>query len=117
MNKRPKIGTKMYMVKEHLYYTPNHIAPVMEYCVCDGVVTGFFVGRYTEICLSGISPEGFPTPYRYKLSEIGKKVFYTAKEAACLAREMTEKYERTWEKFLDSPMRRSWEKYLIDVTT
>lgn len=112
-NKRPDTGTKMYLVHEHLYYIEGHAAPVLEYCVCEAKVTGFFQGSYTEVCLIGLSPKGFTTLYRYKLSEIGTRVFYTAQEAAKLAQKMTEKYENTW-RWLgkpDIPMRRTWEKY------
>ena len=93
---KPDVGTKMYSVHEHLYYIEEKTAPIFEYCVCEGEVTGFFHGGFTEICLRGYSPEGFPTPYRYKLSDVGTKIFYTAKEAAELARKMTDTYERTW---------------------
>lgn len=113
-NTRPEIGTKMYSVHEHLYYIEKHAGPVLEYCVCEAEVTGFFQGGYTEVCLVGLSPEGYRTPYRYKLSDIGSKVFYTAKEAAQLAQKMTEQYERTWG-WIGAPdiqLRRTWEKYL-----
>lgn len=109
---RPKIGTMMYSVHEHLYYIPDRAAPVMEYCVCEAEVRGYFIGGYTEIRLLGPSPEGFMTPYFYKLNEIGHTVFYTAREAALLARQMTERYEQTWSWMKDPPMRRSW-AYLI----
>ena len=106
----------MYAVHEHLYYIKNKSAPILEYCVCEAEVKGFFKKGYTEICLSGLSPEGYKTPYWYKISDIGKRIFYTAKEAAELAKEMTEKYESTW-RWLgtpDIPMRRTLEKYLDD---
>lgn len=113
---RPTVGTKMYSVHEHRYYIKSHPAPLLEYCVCESVVTGFFRGGYTEVCLTGLSPEGYPTPYRYKLSEIGTEVFYTAREAAKLAKQETEKYENTWRKFggPNIPLRRPWENYLVD---
>lgn len=109
---RPKIGTKMYSVHEHLYYIPGRTAPAMEYCVCEAEVQGYFVSGYTEICLAGLSPAGFMTPYFYKISEIGQKVFYTAQEAALLAQQMAEKYEQACGWMGDPPMRRPWEKYL-----
>lgn len=59
----------MYSVHEHLYYIKGRTAPVLEYCVCEAKVTGFFKGGYTEICLVGPNPNGFQTPYRYKLSD------------------------------------------------
>lgn len=112
--KRPVIGTKMYAVHEHLYYIPGFPAPVMEYCVCEAEVRGFFTGGYTEVRLIGNSPNGFVTPYSYKLSDIDKRVFYTPTEAALLAKDMTDKYERIWGWIGNPhiPMRRLWEEYL-----
>lgn len=114
MKKKPEIGAKMYFINEHLYYVPRNPAPITEYCVCEGVVTGFFSWGYEEIDILGKSPEGHTTPYRFKLSLIGKQVFYTPKEAALLAQKMTEQYERTWGWIGGPgfPMRKSWEKYL-----
>lgn len=112
--KKPEIGTLMYSVHEHLYYIKDRTAPVLEYCICEAEVTGFFKGGYTEICLVGPNPDGFQTPYKYKLSEIGRKLFFTARDAAALAKQMTETYERTWGWINDPPMRRTWEKYLCE---
>lgn len=111
---RPEIGTKMYSVHEHLYRLPGRTGLFLEYCVCEAEVVSFFTLRYTEVKVVGPSPEGYPTPYMYKLSEIGKKIFYTPREAALLAKEETEKREHTWGWLgpSDIPMRRPWEKYL-----
>lgn len=114
--KRPDIGTKMYSLHEHMYYVKYRAAPLIEYCVCEAEVTGFFRSGYTEICMTGLSPDGYRTPYRYKLCDIGLRVFYTAREAAYLAQEITEKFERTWGWMgeADASLRRSWEKYLAE---
>lgn len=66
----------------------------------------------TELLFTG--PDGFPQPGYYKLDDIGKKLFYTAAEAAALAKSMTEKYERTWGWIgaPEIPMARPWEKLL-----
>ena len=56
MNRKPEVGTKMYAVKEHRYYVKDKPAPLLEYCVCEMEVTGFYKGGYVEICLTGISP-------------------------------------------------------------
>ena len=98
----PKVGTKMYSVHEHLYHVPGRAAPVMEYCVCEAEVTGFFEGGFVEICLVG------KMPYRYPLKDLGSRVFYMPYEAAVLAKQMTEKYEQTWAWMKDPPMRRPW---------
>lgn len=115
MYERPKIGTKMYFVKEHLYYIPNHTGPIKEFCVCEAVVKGFHTLGYTELCLSSTDPDGFCTPYWFRVNEIGKRVFYTAEEAARLAKTITQKYESVWGWIGKPhiPMRRTWKNYLI----
>ena len=69
--------------------------------------------------MCGPVPHGdrsFPTPRFHKLSDIGKQiVFYTAREAAMYAKDLTEKYERTWGWCLKRPLRRTWEKYLEET--
>ena len=112
--KKPEVGTTMYFVEEHLYYIQGFAGPIMEYCVCQGEVTGFFQKRYISVDLKGKNAEGFPTPFRYALSDIGKKLFYTAKEAAQFAREKTEEYERIWGWLgaPEIPIRRTWEDLL-----
>lgn len=114
--KRPEIGTKMYLVCENLYYISGRAGPVLEYCVCECTVNGFFKCGYEEIRLYGANPKGHRSVWYRKLSGIGKKVFYTTKEAAELAKQMSEDYERRWV-FIgsaDIPMRRTWEKYLSE---
>ena len=113
--KRPEIGTVMWDVHENLYYIPGQAGPVKEYVVTDAPVVGFWEGGFVEICMTGPVPRGdlCPTvPRRHKLADIGKRVFYTAREAALYAQELMEKYERTWGRFLKQPLRRTWEKYL-----
>lgn len=114
--KRPEIGTVMWDVHENLYYGGERIVST-EYVVTSAPVTGFWEGGFVEICMTGPVPHGdhsFPTPRRHKLSDIGKTVFYTAREAALYAKKKTEKYERTWGRFLKQPLRRTWGKYLED---
>lgn len=112
---RPEIGTKMYFVVEHLYYDKTiRTAPFTEYCVCEGEISRFLTVRYTEMELRGKNPDGHGDLHYYRLEQIGKKVFYSVQEAAQLAKEMTEKYERIWGWFgpPDIPMRRPWESLL-----
>lgn len=73
-----------------------------------------WTGGYTEVCLLFTGPHGFPQPGYYKLDDIGKKLFYTAAEAATLAKSMTEKYERIWGWIgaPEFPMARPWEDLL-----
>ncbi|MBC5675598.1 hypothetical protein H8S76_25535 [Blautia sp. NSJ-34] len=115
--KKPEIGTRMYSVHEHMYYIGKHAGPILEYVVCEGAVTGFYTLGYTEVCVTGKSPEGYNTPYRYSLNQIGKKLFYTAEEAAEHAKSLTERYEHTWGWIgaPDIPMRRTWEPLLLCI--
>lgn len=112
--KKPDIGAKMYFVCEHLYHIPNYTGPVMEYCVCEAEVVGFFAGGYTEVRLIGDDPDGNRTPYSVRLSESGERVFYTPEEAASYAQALTVRYERIWGWLgaPDIPMRRPWENLL-----
>ena len=116
--KRPAIGTILWDVHENLYYDKSlRTAPLAEYVVTPGEVTGFFEGRDVSVRLSGPIPKGnhsFPTPRHHKLSEIGKTVFYTAREAAELAKKRTEEKEKTITWAGEPPMRRTWEKYLTE---
>ena len=116
---RPPVGSKLWDVHENLYYDKSvKVAPLVEYVVTEGEVTGYYEGGYVEICMTGPVPDGdrsFPYPRRHKLSDIGKRVFYTAREAALLAKEQTEKYERTWGRTKDPPLRRTWEQYLEEA--
>lgn len=107
MAKRPDIGTKMYSVHEHLYYIPGRAGPKLEYIVCEAEIKEFVTVSFTEIKLVSLSPRRGEL-YYYKLSDIGKRVFYTPAEAALLAEQMTEKYEKAWKETL----RRPWEIYL-----
>jgi hypothetical protein len=116
-SKAPPIGTKMFHVLENLYYVNGIAAPLQEYCVCEAEVKGYIKGGYFEIKLAGKDPDGYKTPYRYKLGEIGTRIFFTAKEAALLAKRKTEQYEKVWGTLNppDIPMRRTWEKYLEEA--
>lgn len=105
---RPEIGTKMYSVHEHLYHIAGRAGPVKEYCVCEAKVRGYFKGGFTEICLIGKLPGRGMVPYQYPLKDVGTKLFYTPREAALLAKTMTEKYERIWGCIGDSHLRRTW---------
>ena len=113
--KKPPIGTKMYFVIENLYYVTGNPAPKKEYCVCEGTIERFILGGYTEIYMVGPGPVGrekIQIVTIRRLDEIGERVFYTAREAALLAKKETEKYERIWGRLEKEPLRRTWEKYL-----
>lgn len=118
--KRPDIGTTMYAVREHLYYDRSvRLAPFKEYVVFEGKVIGFFEGSWVDIELRGLDPEGYMTLHYERLKDIGTKVFYTTREAAELARKMTEDYERRWSWLgpPDIPLRRPWENLIEEEYT
>lgn len=112
---KPEIGAELYSVFWHLY--SSKLAPhrvLKEYCVCKGTVRGFYTGSYTDVYILFQGPNGTPTLSYYKLEDIGKKLFYTAAEAAELAKKMTEKYEKTlgWIEGPEFHMDRPWEDLL-----
>lgn len=109
---RPEIGTTLWSVHEHLYYIPGRAAPVKEYCVCESQVRNYIEGNFIQIVLVGKGPDGYREMHYFKLSELGKCVFFSPMEAAELAKQVTEKYEQTWGWTGDPPLRRTWEKYL-----
>lgn len=93
---RPEIGTEMYAVLNTSIPRKTALGLSWNTACVRGTVCGFSTGGYTEVCLAFTGPDGFPQPGYYRLDDIGKKLFYTAAEAATLAKSMTEKYERTW---------------------
>lgn len=113
---KPEIGAELYAVFEHLYSSKSAPHRAMkEYCVSKGTVRRFYTGScYTDVCLLFQGPNGVPMLSYHKLEDIGKKLFYTAAEAAELAKRMTEKYEQTWGWIgaPEFPMARPWEDLL-----
>ena len=112
--RKPKIGDTMFHVCEHLYYVPGQAAPLREYCVCEAIVKGFFTIRYAEVKLVGKNPYGGMTPYFYKLSEIGSRLFFDAHSAAEYAESLTQYAEKHW--CLDGEtLRRPYKKLLEEL--
>ena len=112
---RPPIGTTLYTVEEHLYYAAERHGPFLEYIVFAGEVKEHLDGPKKLMCLRGRSPDGYINLTYRSLRDIGEKVFFTAREAALLAKAMTEDYERRWawtERWGDVPLRRPWENLL-----
>lgn len=113
----PPIGTTLYVVQEHLYYEKGRAGPLLEYSVYAGRLRGFIEGGYVQMKIelehAGANNLAYP-----KLNAIGKTVFLTAREAALLAKEMTEDYERRWAftaRWGDVPLRRPWANLLTEV--
>ena len=117
MKKRPEIGSAMWDVLENLYYDKSKsVAPLKEFVVSEGKVRGFLTISYTSMFLVGPVGERASVVREYRLADIGKRVFFTAGEAAFYAKKLSDKYDQTWERISKGcPIRRTWEKYLCEV--
>lgn len=103
---KPAVGDVLYFAAEHLYYVPGCASPLKEYCVYPATVTGFLV-KQNEIRLVGETPLNRGSVYYFRLRDIGRTIFYTAKEAAMRAATLTAEYEEIWG-HIEEPLRRSW---------
>lgn len=104
----PEIGTQLYFVCEHIYNTKDRIANT-EYVICSGELTGYNdSGRLVLMRIVGPNAYGYMTPFYYKPQDVGVNVFYSAKEAAQLAKQMTDHADKVWGA-MEPPMRRPWE--------
>ena len=104
---RPEKGATMWDVREHLYYTQDQSAPLKEFVVEKVFVKGYFKGRYLSIDVS----DG-KTPRRYSLSDIGKRLFFTVREAALYAKQLSDEEDLVGRRFGALPVRRTWEMFL-----
>lgn len=110
----PEIGTQLYFVCEHIYNTEERIAN-KEYVVCSRELTNYIENSsWTSMRIVGPGPDGYMSVYYCKPQEIGVKVFYSAKEAAQLAKRFTDLEDKIWGA-MEPPMRRPWEEYLAGV--
>jgi len=117
---RPPLGTTMFCVLEHRYYIPGRAGPAFEYVVFEGKVKGYIEGGWVDMMLRGVGADGGVELVERRLQDIGTKVFHTAVEAARLARDMTEDYERRWAwmaRWGDIPLRRPWAALLMEEST
>ena len=111
-NDRPPVGTEMFCVIEHLYYDrEKRTAPFLEYCVLSGKIKRYNELHRVEMVLVGPGPDKHIEMVSRNLKDIGTKVFYSAKDAALLAKRMTEDYERRWG-WTGETLRRPWEHLL-----
>ena len=99
------IGTFLYGVHSHIYHENG--LPYEEFVVLTERVKAHITYGYNEVRTSDGA-----TPYYYQAKDFGKKVFFTAKEAAQEALRRTIESDQTWTKYGEPPMRRTWEKYL-----
>lgn len=92
----PDIGTQLYFVCEHIYSTKSKVSN-KEYVVCSGKLTGYNEnGRLTLMRIVGPNAYGYMTPFYCKPQEIGSIVFYSVKEAAQLAKRLTDHEDNVW---------------------
>ncbi len=111
----PPLGTILYTVHEHLYHRPGRAGPFEEYVVFAGEIMEHLHGPKKLMRLDGPAPEGHILCDYRSFFDLGKTVFFSAREAALQAKAKTEDYERRWawtEKYGDVPLRRPWESLL-----
>lgn len=112
----PEIGTQLYFVCEHIYDTKDRIAN-KEYVVCSGELTSYNEnGNLTLMRIVGLDAYEHTTPFYYKPQGIGSKVFYSAKEAAQRAKQLTDHEDKVWGT-VGPPMRRPWANLLKETKT
>lgn len=99
------IGTILFGVHSNIY--EEHGLPYEEIIVSTEEVKAHLSYGYNEVRTSDGA-----TPYYYKASDFGQKVFFTAKEAAQEALERTIRHDQIWTQYGEPPMRRTWEHYL-----
>lgn len=112
-NSAPPIGTILYVVQEHLYYEKDkRTSPFREYAVCPGTLKEIRpIRKQTELRIVVDNKQANNVAY-LRLNDVGKTWFYTAREAALVAKSLTEKEEQRFP--WNAPMRRSWEKLLSE---
>ena len=110
----PKVGDKLYVVRENLYYEKGNPAPLLEYVIYAAYVVKYIKGKYTEIEMKIDAPISNRLEWR-RISELNKQyVFHSIKDAAIFAKQLTDRYENTSLFAITNtpPLRRSWQRYL-----
>ncbi len=106
-----KLGEIFWFTYEHIYTPPGEILPRVEYCVLSGTFRKLIMdGKEMEVV--GRTPDKGNVPFYFYLKDIGAKVFRSPKEAARMAKEKTDKNDRTWCCMGEPPARRPWAHYL-----
>ena len=103
---KPAVGDVLFFAAEHLYYVPGRAAPLKEYCIYLATVTGF-LAKQNEMRLITETPSKQRSVRYFRVCDIGRTIFSTAKEAAVHAAELTAHHEEIWG-HIDAPLRRSW---------
>lgn len=101
------IDSVVYGVHINHWYKKGVPYPYSEYVVKEETVKAHLEYGFKEVRTSDGA-----TPYYYQAKDFGKKVFFTAKEAAQEALRRTIDSDQTWTKYGEPPMRRTWEIYL-----
>ena len=84
MEKRPPVGTTLWIVEEHLYYSGGPGDPQIEFVIYPCEVKRYIVGYYIQMELVGKHPDG-PLSVRYStLGGIGKYLFDMGKNTVDL---------------------------------
>lgn len=106
----PKIGTQFYFVCEHLYDHGHK-----EYVVCSGELVKYTNGeRLSLMQIVGPGPDGHTSVTYGRPQEIGIKMFYSAKEAAQVAKRLSDQYDKVW-CAMEPPIRRPWANLLEET--
>lgn len=92
---KPAVGDTLYFAAEHLYYVPGRAAPLKEYCIYPATVTGF-LAKQNEMRLITETPSKQRSVRYFRVCDIGRTIFSTAKEAAVHAAELTAHHEEIW---------------------
>ena len=121
---KPPVGTEVWFVTEHFWRRPGATAwqPEYEFMVFKGTVRSYYTINWTDVCIQYREFENGPIELiEIRLSADKQKIFDNSRDAALLAREMTEDYLRHWGWLWTSglwpdmpPMPRRWEHYLSD---
>lgn len=116
---KPDTGTIVWFACEHNWRRPgaDKWQPEYEFMVYQGEVVSYRVGNWTSVCLRYRSEEGPIRLIDIRLDSENPKIFDNPKDAALLARRMTDEYLKhwgwVWRQHPDMPpMPRRWEKYL-----
>lgn len=121
---KPEPGTKVWFVCEHFYCRPgaDKYQPEYEFMVYQGEVMSYRVGNWTDVEIRYRSEEGPVKLTDIVLRADKQTIFDNPRDAALLAKEMTDDYLRRWgwcwnkDMWPDRPpMPRRWEKYLTEA--
>lgn len=111
----PEVGETVWVVDENFYRLPGKTVPMTDYTVKPYTCGRIHLNRRGDAPYEALLSDGHRLYYWRPGDNCG---FFTAREAAMRAKELTELAEsptRAW--MLDGPMRRTWEVYLQDGTT